>query len=148
MISRTVGNEMEIVTRFNRKKIQDRQIDTLIGLSKGLCADGKVHQAETEFLLSWLIQNQQASDNPLIIHLLEKVSLMLEEGVLDDEESAECLKMLCTLSGEASEIDELGQTSLLSVNEPHPIIAFDGVSFLFTGTCAFGTRKQCQAVIE
>lgn len=41
---------MDIFTRFNRKQTEDRQIDTLIGLSKGLIADGKVVQAEAEFL--------------------------------------------------------------------------------------------------
>jgi len=78
---------MDVFTRFNRKNIQDRQIDTLIGMSKGVSADGKVNQAEAEFLMSWLIQSRQASDNPIIINLLQKVSAMLEDGVLDKEES-------------------------------------------------------------
>ena len=76
---------MEIFTRFNRKNIQDRQVDTLIGLSKGITSDGKVDQAEAEFLQSWLVQNCQ-SDNPIIINLLSKVSEMLEDGVLNQEE--------------------------------------------------------------
>ena len=37
---------MDLFTRFNRKNIDDRQIDTLIGIRKGLIADGKVNQAE------------------------------------------------------------------------------------------------------
>src|SRR5690606_13165451 len=37
---------MDIFTKYNKKSIQDRQIDTLIGLSKGLTADGKINQAE------------------------------------------------------------------------------------------------------
>lgn len=40
---------MDIFTKFNRKNIQDRQIDTLIGLSKGITADGKVDQSEAEY---------------------------------------------------------------------------------------------------
>ena len=139
---------MEMFTRFNRKNIQDRQVDTLIGLSKGLIADGAVNQAEAEFLLSWLVQNRYTTENPIILNLLEKVNYMLEDGVLDSEESAELLNILQLISGEKSEIGELSKTSTLPVNNPMPSIIFEGTSFLFTGTCAYGTRRQCQEVIE
>ena len=139
---------MEIFTRFNRKNIQDRQIDTLIGLSKGLIADGVVNQSEAEFLYSWLIQNRQATDNPVILNLLEKVSTMLEDGILDEDESSELLNILQAISGEKSEIGELSKTGSLPINNPMPSIVFEEKTFLFTGTCAFGTRKQCQLAIE
>lgn len=139
---------MNIFCKFNRKHIQDRQIDTLIGLSKGLCADGKVDQSEAEFLLSWLIQSRQNSDNPLIINLLQKVDAMLEDGILDKEESEELFKILRNISGESSEIGELAKTTSLPIDLPLPKIEFNNRSFLFTGTCAFGTRKECQEAIE
>lgn len=41
---------MDVFTKYNKKNIQDRQIDTLIGLSKGLIADGSINQAEANFL--------------------------------------------------------------------------------------------------
>ncbi|MEQ5836707.1 NAD-dependent DNA ligase [Marinobacter sp. NFXS9] len=138
---------MDIFTRFNRKNIQDRQIDTLIGLSKGIAADSAVNQQEAEFLRDWLIQNRH-SDNPLIINLLEKVSGMLEDNVLDSDESSELLSILRQISGEPSEIGELAKSSSLPINDPLPSLVFEGSKFLFTGTCAFGTRKQCQAAIE
>jgi NAD-dependent DNA ligase len=139
---------MEDLSRFNRKSIQDRQVDTLIGISKGLTADGKIDQAEAEFLMSWLIQSRGASDNPIIVNLLEKVGAMLEDDVLDNEESAELLCTLHRICGEKSEIGELAKTCSLPVNDPMPSIAFDGKQFLFTGTCVFGTRKQCHQATE
>ena len=139
---------MDLFTRFNRKRIDDRQIDTLIGISKGLVADGKVDQAESEFLLSWLIQSRQTTDNPVVINLLNKVDDMLEDGVLDEDESKELFNLLHKITGEPSEIGELAKTTSLPINNPLPSISFDGMSFLFTGTCAFGTRKQCQTATE
>ncbi|AHI32793.1 NAD-dependent DNA ligase [Marinobacter salarius] len=139
---------MDIFNKFNRKDIQDRQIDTLIGLSKGVSADGNVNQAEAEFLMSWLVQSRQSTDNPIIINLLQRVSAMLEDGVLDREESVELLEILQKISGDTSEIGELAKTSSLPVNDPLPEIEFNGSSFLFTGTCAFGTRKQCHEATE
>lgn len=134
-------------TKFNRKNIQDRQIDTLIGLSKGMSADGKINQAEAEFLQKWLIQNCQ-SENPIVLNLLSKVSEMLEDGVLDDDESAELLAILRSFSGEKVELGEVSKTSTLPICNPAPSIIFSGKNFLFTGTCAFGTRRQCQEAIE
>ncbi len=88
------------------------------------------------------------TENPLILNLLQRVDAMLEDGVLDAGESAELLGLLRKISGEPSELGELAKTSTLPVDEPLPEILFDGYSFLFTGTCAFGTRRQCQAATE
>jgi NAD-dependent DNA ligase len=135
---------MDIFLRFNRKAIDDRQIDTLIGLSKGLLADGKVDQSEAEFLFSWLVQNRRATDNPIILNLLSKVSSILEDGVLDPEESQELFELLQKISGEPTEFGEIAKTTSLPLDSPAPVISFPDRSFLFTGTCAYGTRKQCQ----
>jgi NAD-dependent DNA ligase len=139
---------MDIFQKFNRKHIDDRQIDTLIGISKGLLADGKVDQSEAEFLQTWLIQSRQTTDNPIIINLLSRVDAMLEDSLLDDDESAELLSILHKLAGEPSEIGELAKTTSLPINKPAPSITFEGNQFLFTGTCVYGTRKDCQVAIE
>lgn len=138
---------MDIFTKFNRNKIQDRQVDTLIGLSKGITADGKVDQAEAEFLQSWLVQNHH-TDNPIIMNLLDKVTVMLEDGVLDPDESTELLSILRLISGEETEIGEVAKPSALPICSPAPSIEFDNSLFLFTGTFAYGTRKECQQAIE
>jgi NAD-dependent DNA ligase len=139
---------MDIFTRFNRKSIDDRQVDTLIGLSKGVLADGKVSQAEAEFLMSWLIQSRQASDNPVIVNLLAKVEAMLRDNRLDSEESGELLSILRGISGDPSEFGELAKAASLPLDAPAPIVTFDKKCFVFTGTCAFGTRTQCHQATE
>lgn len=139
---------MDIFVKYNQRNVRDRHVDTLIGLSKGLVADGKVNQAEAEFLMSWLIQNQHL-DNPIIHNLLDKISSMFEDGILDEEESDELLVVLKSIGGEASEIGELAKSTTLPLCMPAPSLQFAERTFLFTGTCAFGSRKQCQeAIIE
>ena len=139
---------MDIFTKFNRKNIQDRQVDTLIGLSKGILANGEVDLKEAEYLYGWLIQNALASDNPVIHNLLEKVDTMLADGVLDAEESTELLNILQKISGDPSAIGELSKSTSLPINDPPPNIIFKGKRFLFTGTCAFGTRQQCHEATQ
>ena len=138
---------MDIFTKYNRKNIQDRQADTLIGLSKGITANGEVDQAEAEFLLTWLAENTH-SKNPIIVNLLNKVVEMLEDGILDHEESTELFSILRSISGEQSDVGEVAKPATLPICSPPPVVAFSGKTFLFTGTCAFGTRKQCQEAVE
>ncbi|MEX0730114.1 MAG: BRCT domain-containing protein [Aquisalimonadaceae bacterium] len=139
---------MDLFTRLNRKCIDDRQIDTLIGIGKGLIADGKVDQGEAEFLMSWLVQARSASDNPIILNLLQRVSAMLEDGFLDPDESAELLSLLRKVAGEPSEVGELAKSAALPIYDPLPPIEFPGRYFVFTGTCAFGTRRECHDATE
>ena len=139
---------MDIFTRFNRKSIDDRQIDTLIGISKGIIADGQVDHAEAEFLMSWLVQSRQASDNPVIANLLARVGAMLQDHVLDPEESTELLGILRGIAGDPSEIGELAKSASLPLNSPAPNVIFPGRCFVFTGTCVYGTRAQCHQATE
>lgn len=139
---------MDVFLKFNRKSIQDRQIDTLIGLSKGLLADGKIDQSEAEFLKTWLIQNASVTTNPILLYLLDRVTTMLEDGCLDTEESAELFSILQRFAGEPSAMGEVAKPTALPLDDPKPSISFPGNTFLITGTCAFGTRKKCQTVIE
>lgn len=138
----------DIFTRFNRKGIEDRQIDTLIGLSKGLVADGRVTPEEAEFLQGWLIQARQAAQNPIIVNLFDKVDSFLKDGVLDESEAEELLTVLHQITGAPTVVGELARAMSLPVNQPQPQIAFPERTFAFTGTCAFGTRKECQRATE
>ncbi|WP_025770889.1 BRCT domain-containing protein [Thioalkalivibrio sp. HK1] len=137
----------DLYVRYNRKNIQDRQIDTLIGLSRAFIADRVVNQAEAECLHAWLVQSSD-SKNPIVLNLLSKVAPMMEDGELDAEEAAELFKLLQNFSGGEAEPDEAFKTTRLPVCSPAPEIHFQGGRFLFTGTCAFGTRKRCQEEVE
>ncbi len=138
---------MDIYTRFNRKNISDRQIDTLIGLSTGLAADGKIDQTEAELLHNWLGQCTTAAEVPIVVNMFNRVSEMLSDGILDSEESSELLAMLQNLAGESSEFGEVPKSAGLPLCSPAPNITFPDNSFVFTGTFAFGSRKECQAVV-
>lgn len=40
--------------RVGGDRISSRQVDELIGLARGLAADGSINKAEVEFLQKWL----------------------------------------------------------------------------------------------
>lgn len=143
----TEGTNMDIFTRFNRKGIDDRMIDTLIGLSKGMVADGQVNQPEAEALLAWLVQSRQATDSPVVVNLLERIGTMLHDCALQPGEASELLSLLQSIAGEGVEVGELAKPATLPIDIPPPIVTFPDNSFVFTGTCVYGTRKQCQEEI-
>jgi len=134
--------------KYNLGRVDDRTIDTLIGLSKGLIADKKINQTEAEFMLNWLGKNRSYATHPMFHNLYEKVNEFLSDGVLDDEESKELLTLLRKISGEESEPDEMFKPTTLPLDEPAPEIVFQDQLFLFTGTCAFGIRKKCKEATE
>lgn len=45
---------------YRSQAVANRQVDELIGIVKGVMADGMVHQGEAEFLLLWMRTNNGA----------------------------------------------------------------------------------------
>jgi hypothetical protein len=56
----------ELLNRFGGDRIASRQIDELVGLARGVAADGDINQSEAEFLQKWLTANVASSQQPLI----------------------------------------------------------------------------------
>ena len=134
--------------KFRQPQIAERQIDTLIGLCKGVVADGVVNQGEAEFLRDWLAANEiTVRSNPVTFALLERIDGMLRDDHLDAEESAELLHALRTFTGETPGRGEFIPSSGLPLDDPAPRVMFEGRSFMCTGTFAFGTREQCKQQI-
>jgi hypothetical protein len=77
-----------------RERISGRQIDELIGIARGLTADGQLNQAEIEFLQRWLAANSVISDQPVIRTLYRRIDEVLRDGFVDANECAELLDTL------------------------------------------------------
>lgn len=134
--------------KYNVRSVQQRTVDTLIGISKGIVADGVVNQKEAEALLSWLaVNNETVAENPVTYQLLERVEEMLEDNVLDVEEAQELHSILTGLSGGISEGGEFSKSATLPLDDPAPPIVFEGRRFLFTGTCMYGNRPKCRGAV-
>jgi NAD-dependent DNA ligase len=137
------------LNRVGRDRIAHRQIDELIGIARGLIADGAINQAEVEFLQKWLAANAVISDQPIIRVLYRRVTEALADGMVDDEEKAELLDTLSRFSSGDFELGEVLKATSLPLCDPPPQLTFAGQRYCFTGTFNYGQRKHCeQAVIE
>ncbi|UYO55709.1 NAD-dependent DNA ligase [Rhodopseudomonas palustris] len=133
--------------RVGGDRIESRQVDELIGLARGLIADGHINQAEVEFLQKWLAANVEISDQPLIRLLYKRVNDVLGDGIADDDERAELLDTLHSFSSTNIELGEVLKPTSLPLCNPAPDLVFPGQRYCFTGTFNFGQRRDCERVV-
>jgi NAD-dependent DNA ligase len=135
--------------RLNADRLQSRQVDELIGLARGLTADGTISEAEVLFLQRWLVSNLAISQQPLISSLYQRVGEILADGVAEQEECADLFAALNAFAAGEFELGEVMKSTSLPLCEPPPAVAIPESCFCFTGTFSFGQRKHCeQAVME
>ncbi|MEZ0137332.1 MAG: BRCT domain-containing protein [Candidatus Reddybacter sp.] len=135
---------VDLTRVFGRARIDDRLVNELVGLARGILADGKVDQAEAEYLEKWLIANGGVAGNPIIATLLARIEVMLKDGLLDATESQELFDSLSSFVGGDFEAGELLKSTSLPFDDPAPLVDVVGSRFCFTGTFAFGTRRICE----
>ena len=80
------------------QRIEDRGISELIGIARGLVADGVVNELEADFLIRWLKENEHLTCWPFDV-LNKRVRAMLADGEIDAEERLELLELQRDLIG-------------------------------------------------
>ncbi|MDQ9169053.1 BRCT domain-containing protein [Oxalobacteraceae bacterium R-40] len=124
-----------------------RQINELIGLLKGVTADGSVQQSEVEFLLTWLESNKKSLDQWPAKAIYPRLKSALSDGNLDDAEEEEIHALLEATISEHSETTQANSMIEIPFTEPIPDIQFANRSFCFTGRFQSGSRSWCVSQI-
>ena len=133
--------------RRTQKRLAELLKAELLGMGRGLIADGKVDQDEAEALLAFLEAQADVPQEPLALDLREQVRGMLADGVLDEAESARLYDTLSQLVGGEQALGECLRATTLPLDEPVPMVAFEGRKFCLTGNFS-SDRKDCAARIE
>jgi len=136
-----------LVNRLSGPRIQSRQIDELIGLARGVAADGHLNLAEAEFLQKWLAANADISDQPVVRVLYNRINEVLADGHLDDAEARDLLSTLNEFSNGDFELGEVLKATTLPLCDPAPDLTFEGKRYCFTGTFNFGPRRACEYAV-
>lgn len=133
--------------RLGRHRISGRQVDELIGLARGLCADGSISEADVQCLQSWLATQAPITDHPMLRGLYRRIDEILADGVADAEERADLFETLRAFTGDQSALGEAAQPTDLPLCDPAPPLAFTGHRYCLTGTFLFGKRKDCEEAV-
>lgn len=135
---------------LNRELRVRRDIDELLGICKGLAADGRVNIDEARFLEGWLSLNKETAEQWPAKVLTERLRNILRDDCLDRDEERELLRLLIEVTGgDARRLTAASLSSNLPLNIPLPSVTVESMRFCFTGKFLYGSRDAChQAVIE
>lgn len=144
---------------FSAKRLTHRTIDELIGLCKGIQADGLLHDNEARFLAQWLEKSREIVDTWPANILASRIEKILEDNIIDDSEREELFSLLSEITGcrpyhelidygTGEIIENLSHAStLLPLDRPAPIIDFSNKQFCLTGKFCYGARSKCEGEI-
>ena len=126
----------------------DRSIDELIGVCKGVVADGLVNQEEAAYLCSWLQANEHVRNTWPANVLRARIAEYLEDGYLDPDEKNELFEMLSKIAAKRESEAEVNFSTSLPFDSPLPNIVFHGWGYCLTGKFRTGKRQHCEQFIE
>ena len=128
---------------FNAARLNDRKIDELIGICKGVVFDGVIVTDEASSMLSWLDRNSDIKECYPANILYSNLSEMLKDNTLDSDEEKHLLSILVDITGEPVTNPFVeSMSSTLPLCSPEPKIIFESNKFCATGKFVFGTRNK------
>ncbi|HEY9512667.1 MAG TPA: BRCT domain-containing protein [Rhodanobacter sp.] len=141
------GAPMPFMTEKARR---DRNTDELIGICRGILADGGINISEAYFLLDWLERHRESLGVFPFDVLHRRVSDALTNGVLDSDEERDLLEALTgTVGGEsATPGSSASLSTALPFDDPLPPVTYSESVFVVTGTFEYGSRKVVVEAIQ
>jgi NAD-dependent DNA ligase len=137
----------DVPRRFYADRVNDREVAELLGLCKGMIADGVVNEDEAIALKVWLRSHPDVAVAFPGKQLAERLDRIFADGVIQDDERAELETMVADLVGEPEDRSgEMNRSTRLPLTDPAPAIFFEGKEFVFTGNFCM-RRKECERLV-
>lgn len=114
---------------FTLRQQRDRAADELIGLCRGVLADGHVSSGEAQFIRDWIERHAHVATEYPFNYLYQRLASALSDGVLDPEEESDLLGTLTGLVGGETYTSTRDQviaslsTTLPICTPPPPVVA-------------------------
>ena len=135
---------------LNAKNRRARSQDDMIGLCKGVIADGKICAAEAQYLYNWFTANPEAAMVWPGKELADRLTAIWEDGEDLPEELADLKELMQGLTGLTKQTlaaPPHNISSRLPLDEPEPKVEFKDRSFCFTGKMVCGPRAACEDMV-
>jgi hypothetical protein len=148
-----MSNELDdhgqpIAMGFNWKRLEDSRMDELIGLCRGILADGVLVYEEACFLRKWLNRNTPVRRAFPGRELYAALDRAIVDGKLTFEGEQELVGLLAQIiGGMPSNAEDASFSTTLPLDNPPPEILFVGKSFCFTGKFLYGERTKCKNAV-
>lgn len=134
-------------SQLNERYRTTRAINEMLGICKGLLADGVLVDSEVKYLGKWFEANQDVANRFPAGEIYNRIARVYQDGVVTDEEREDLKELLRRVTGEISSVvpnkPAANTATTLPFDDPEPPIIIAGCSFSFTGKFISGTRAWC-----
>lgn len=135
-------------TSVSGSRMDRRDTQELIGICRGVLADGEVNKSEALFLADWIERHAARRDSYPFNVLYQRLADALQDGVVDDEEEAALLAALVGIVGGEAEAGNVASLSAsLPLDDPAPLLDCKR-AFVLTGTFECGTRTVVTKMVQ
>lgn len=130
---------------FNAARRMERDISELLGLAKGLLADGQLSIEETGLLADWIRAHPDATGTWPGSALASRLTQIYADGTVTEEERDDLRELLSGLvGGKLGILAGLEPTTSLPLDSPPPQVLFQEKTFVLTGKFVMGPRAACE----
>jgi hypothetical protein len=143
---------------FNAKRRLCRAVNEMLGICKGLLADGELVDCEISFLKEWFQKNQEVVASFPAREIYARIHRIYEDGFVSEDEREDLKHLLASATGVTEKLtmpsvpvgapvpkspSPVNCSTTLPFDDPEPEIAFTNQRFSFTGKFVSGTRSWC-----
>lgn len=121
----------------------DSAVAGLLGLARGVLADGVVNEAEARALRDWVEWHPEAMARWPVSVLARRIERIFRDGVVDSEEREDLAELLRRmLEGTPGPPLRTGLAKGLPLDPDPPPVTFPGRTFVFVGRFASGSAAS------
>jgi len=138
---------------YNSRRLSDRVQAELIGLMRGLLADGKLTDEEVLVFRDWLRATPAAASAWPGKQLVERLLRILDDLVITEDERNDLVALMRDITGDVLEVFGAGPSApvytptRIAFDAPAPTVLVPGRRFVLTGQFITGTRRHCESLI-
>lgn len=137
-----------LAIHLHARRLIGRSADELIGICKGVLADGVLAQSEAEFLLRWMTANACYINQWPFDHLYARLASAMQDGRLDSSEEAELLQILSDMANPSFGPCGESSSNELLCDRPVPTVIIEQRSFVLTGKFVSGPRAELENMLK
>jgi hypothetical protein len=121
----------------------------MVGLVRGVIADGSVSPDEAARLSEWTRENPEIATRWPANTLSRRLERIFADGRVDGRERKHLAALLGQLADNPGGLDAGFPTATdLPLTMPEPAIVFEGQTFLFAGEMAYGPTHACEREVQ
>ena len=133
--------------RLQERTRLEQGLAEIVGIVRGVVADGSVSADEAERLARWTRENPDVAVRWPVNLLHRRLEHIFRDGRVDSAERRHLGAILGQLAQNPAGLD-LSLATDLPLDRPQPEVLFEGRTFVFAGELAFGPQRACEREVR